>query len=918
MKVTYATLSILLAGFWVVFLLTMPYPAFSQASGNGTVEGLVRDAESQERLPGANILLADGSGGTTTDMDGRFRLRNLEPGTQTLIISYIGYQTREVEVEIVSGQITETEVLLEDNFLELEGITIRGNRQGQARALNLQQNAPNIKNVVSADLIGRFPDPNVAEALQRIPGISIQRDQGEGRYVQIRGTDPNLSSVTINGAQVAAPEGDDRTVALDMIPTDVLSSIEVTKAITPDMDGDAIGGSVNLNTLTAVSDEQRLNITLNTGYNNQVDDGSPLLGQGSISFGQRLGANQEFGYLLAASYNRSNRASDNNEMEYDEGSLDELQLRDYELTRERLGLVSSFDYRLSSASSFFLNANYNFFSDQEYRRRFVLAADEAARDYKDRLEEQQIFSLSGGGEHSLLRNTVIDYTLSYSYSDQNTPKDREISYVLEDDGNDFISFNTADPDYPQFISSGPDVYDYPRYAFDALDDGEELTTDQHFTTRLNITTKYTLDQETYGELKYGGLARFKSKDRNVTESTYDYNGPAGFEGILGGFEDDDFLFDEYPGGIGLFPDRDNVSRLFNGNRGDFERDTEDSIVSSNEEDYEATEDTYAAFVMTELTRGRLSSLLGFRYEHTRMDYTANITEFDDNGDLITPIPSTSDENTFNFFLPMAHFTYNVADNTNLRLAWTNSFAKPKYFDLAPFRIIERQDQAIELGNPQLDPARSMNFDLMGEYYFANVGVLSAGAFYKQINDFIFISNFDFAEQGPYLGYEATQPVNGDDADLLGVELNLQQQLTFLPGFASGFGVYANYTYTWSEARLTSEGGTAREVSLPGQAENVANFALSYEKGGFSSRVSLNYAGDFIDEIRDSSANDRIYDERVQIDVSANQQITPNIRVFAEMLNLTNAPLRYYNGVSSRPEQREFYSWWGNVGVKMNF
>lgn len=907
----------------VFLLMLICLPVQSLLAQNGAVRGVVIDAGTNERLPGATVILGSREAGTTTDSNGRFRLRNLSPGNFQLVISYIGYQTETVDLEIKPGITTEIEISMYDNFTELEGITVVGNRQGQVRALSMQKNAANIKNVVSSDLIGRFPDPNVAEALQRIPGISIQRDQGEGRYVQIRGTDPNLSNVMINGEQIAAPEGDDRTVALDMIPSDILSTIEVTKAITPDMDGDAIGGSVNLNTLSALSDDRVFNITLNTGYNNQVVENSPLLGQGSLTFGQRLGEDNEFGYLISGSYNRSNRASDNNEMEYDDGDLDVLELRDYELTRERLGLVSSFDYQVNPNTRFFLNANYNFFSDLEFRRRLTLEADEAARDFKDRLEKQRIFSASAGGEHAIASNTILDYTLSYSYSDQNTPFDREISYVLEDDIGDFISFNRNNPDYPQFsISPGADpatgVYNYNSYEYDEYADASETTSDRHFTARLNAKTNFALSGNTYGFVQYGVLGRFKKKDRDVTENIYDYNGGIGFQSILSDFEDSSFLSNRYANGIGQFPGRRNLLDLFDNNRSDFELEEEDTIEASGEEDYSANEDTYAGYLMANLQAGKLNSLVGLRYETTLVDYTANITEFDDQDDLITPLPSVSDNNSFSFLLPMAHLTYRASDNMNLRFAWTNTFSKPKYFDLAPYRIIARQDEEIELGNPDLDPARSMNFDLMSEYYFSNVGILSAGIFYKRISDFIFISNFEFQEQGPYLGYEAVQPLNGEDADLFGFEINLQQQLTFLPGFMSGLGIYANYTYTWSEARLITEGGTNRTVSLPGQAENVANFALSYEKSGFSGRVSLNYAGAFVDEIRESSSSDRIYDERFQLDFSANQQITPNIRVFAELLNLTNAPLRYYNGISSRPEQQEFYSWWGNLGVKFNF
>ncbi|WP_462319261.1 TonB-dependent receptor [Marinilabilia sp.] len=901
--------------FSILIFLFFAMAANLLAQGQGSISGRVLDTE-QFPLPGANVYIESIEKGAVSDREGKYRIANVPAGDYELTVSFIGFDTQVMSITVGEGETTTQDFTLEGGIM-LEGITVGSALHGQAKALNQQKTAPNIKNVVSADLIGRFPDPNVAEALQRIPGISVQRDQGEGRYVQIRGTDPNLSNVTINGEQIAAPEGDDRTVALDMIPSDILSSIEVTKAITPDMDGDAIGGSVNLNTMGAVSGNRVLSMTASAGYNNLVEDLSPVSGRGSLAFGNRTGDRNQFGYMISGSYNRSNRASNNNEMEYDEGELDELQLRDYELTRERLGLVSGVDYRFSDNSVIFLRGNYNYFSDQEYRRRFTIAADELARDFKDRLEEQQVFSLSAGGEHLLSRKTSIDYMLSYSYSDQNTPSDREISYVMEDEMGDFINFDRANPDYPKFSSMGGDPYNYSLYEFDEFGDASEITTDQHFTSRLNLKTNFELSGNTHGYLKYGGLARFKSKDRDITENIYDYGGDVTFPEILGNFEDPDFLDNKYEQGVGRFPTRSTVSDLFDNNRSDFENEEEDSMEASNAEDYDATENTYAGYLMTDLKAGNFSTLFGVRYEHTKVEYTANITEFDMEGDLITPIPSTNSENTFDFFLPMVHLTYDMGQNGKLRLAWTNTFAKPRYFDLAPYRIIAHEDEELELGNPDLEAARSMNFDLMSEYYFSNVGIISGGLFYKQIKDFIYISNFEYAQAGPYQGYETTQPVNGEEADLFGFEVNLQRQLDFLPGFASGFGIYANYTYTWSEADLTTEGGTQRTVSLPGQAENVANFALSYEKGGFSSRISLNYAGAFVDEIRETSDSDRYYDERFQLDVSASQKLTSNIRIFAEVMNLTNAPLRYYNGVSSRPEQQEFYSWWGNFGVKLN-
>ena len=906
-----------------VSALSIMLPQFVHAQSTATVNGTITDQRTGELLPGASILVEGTSIGTSTNADGKYSLNSVPAGEQTLQISYLGFETLEEEISVEAGQNLTLNIELTDNFIEMEGITVQGIRQGQARALNQQKTAANIKNVVAADLIGRFPDQNVADALRRVPAVSVQRDQGESRYVQIRGTNPNLSNISINGEQIPSPEGDVRYAALDMIPSDVLSSIEVTKAITPDMDGDAIGGSVNLNTLAATRSGRTLKVTLAPGYNNQNQDLSPFGGIAAVTYGDRV-SDGKLGFLVSGSYQNANRASNNNEMEYDEGDIDALELRDYELNRERAGLVTSLDYQFNNQSKVFLNTAFNYFTDTEYRRAFIAEADVMARELKDRLEKQKIFSLSGGGQHALSDKWEVDYMASYSYADQYTPYDRNVVFeqayedpITEEDI-EFVTFDRADPDYPQFgvnsagTTLGAGAYSYDNFEFDEYEQSSESTSDENLTARLNLKMNYYLGQVA-GDLKFGGLFRTKDKETTPRVRLYGYDGDFLYSDVQGDFEDDDFLDNNYQNGIGFFPDPDLLKSFYRDNRSSFELEDEDSIADSESETYNANEDTYAGYLMTNLRRDKLSGLIGFRYEFTSVDYNANLVEFDANGNLL-PVTSTSGTNDYNFFLPMVHLTYSVNPLVNIRAAWTNSFAKPNYFDLAPYRIVSREDEEIELGNPELDATTSMNLDLMAEYYFNSVGVLSAGVFYKDISDFIYIRNYEFTGS-QYDGYEATQPVNGSSADLVGFELNLQQQLTFLPGFLSGFGVYGNYTYSWSEAELINSDGQTRTVSLPGQAENTGNFALSYERSGFSGRVSLSYAGAFIDELRDEEGNDRIYDEHVQIDLSASQRINQNFTIFLELINLTNEPLRYYNGVSNRPEQQEFYSFWGNLGVK---
>jgi hypothetical protein len=263
----------------------------SESNLIGGVEGIVYDQESMERLPGANVQIADLGIGTSTDANGWFELNNLPRGNHTLIVSFVGYDTREIEIEVgdririaefgidtAFDENAEIEIMLSPSQATLEGLTITAYRRGQQRALSQQREASNIINVIDAELISTFPDPNVGESLKRIPGINIQSDQGEARYIQIRGTSPGFSSISINGEQVASPEGDDRSVTLDMIPSDLMAQISVTKAITPDMDGDAIGGAVNFTTKEAVGDARVINVTMNGGYHNNVSELSPFGG----------------------------------------------------------------------------------------------------------------------------------------------------------------------------------------------------------------------------------------------------------------------------------------------------------------------------------------------------------------------------------------------------------------------------------------------------------------------------------------------------------------------------------------------------------------------------------------------------------------------------------------------------------------
>jgi TonB-dependent receptor len=314
--------------------------------------------------------------------------------------------------------------------------------------------------------------------------------------------------------------------------------------------------------------------------------------------------------------------------------------------------------------------------------------------------------------------------------------------------------------------------------------------------------------------------------------------------------------------------------------------------------------------MATLDNGPWRLIPGVRVEMTDMSYEANEVRFDEEGDYEGTTAVTG-ENDYIHVLPSLNIRYRLSDQSNLRAAVTRSIARPNYWDIAPYRLVNREDEEVELGNQALEPTSATNVDLLFERYFQTIGTVSAGVFYKQLTDYVYFSIYD-ETSGQYAGYEAVKPVNGGDATLYGFEFALNQQLTFLPGALSGLGVYANYTWTDSDAEIIGRGDGNR---LPGQAKHTANFAVSYEKYGFSGRLAWNYFGDYTDEVGEDAMDDRIHDDHLQLDLSAAYSLGNNAQLFLEVINLTDECFCFYRGSKDYPEQKEWYSRWGHLGIK---
>lgn len=932
------------------------FSAVSWAQNSGNISGKITDAEGSFSLPGATITLDQNNRYTISDQIGNFQFLNVPEGTYTVKVHYIGFQPSEQEVTVSNGSNSVVNFVLSTESNELETISIVGDiLRGQAKALNQQKTNPNISNVISADQIGRFPDANVGDALKRVAGITMQNDQGEARNIIIRGMAPHLNSVTLNGDRIPSAEGDNRNVQMDLIPSDMISTIQVNKTLTPDMDADAIGGSVNLITRAAPNGE-RISATVAGGYAPIRDKGNYTLGMvyGNRFFDNKLGA------IFSASYNSNNFGSDNveavwtrwnedgNQLDY----IEELDIRKYDVQRVRRSFSLALDYEINENHRLYAKGIYNWRDDREnrFRSRYrgiepvfdgsgnLLGYEGAirnqtkggiddSRNKNTRLEDQRVQNYSLGGEHLLGSSVDFDWSANYSSASEDRPNERYIEF--HNRGLDF-SFN-GNPNKPLYTVLGSNnVEDYDLRNITA---NHDYTKEEEIGFRANVRFPFSVIEDQKGRIRTGVRARIKEKVRD--NIFYSYDELAGTINTMADVPTSFFSGEKWQAGSqyvpGTFASAEYLGSLALDNPALFDRElVPDEYLAKN---YKAKENILATYVRWDQDfNDKLSMIAGVRVENTSIDYTGN--HILDEEDLVGTVNNKHD---YTNILPSLAFKYDVQEDLILRAAFSTALARPNYYALVPYVNVISDDNEIQAGNPELDATYSYNFDIMAEKYFKSVGIISAGAFYKNLKDFIYTyrtnntySHDNFAADFPELSnpipvgesnWSFVQQRNGESVNVYGFEVAAQRQLDFLPGkFLKGFGVYLNYTYTKSEAKgITNDDGEERSgLGLPGTAPHMFNASLSWENDRFSARISLNYTADYLDELGGNAFEDRYYDKQTFLDANASYKVTNNLRIFAEANNLTNQPLRYYQGISSRTMQMEYYQARFNLGLKFDF
>lgn len=942
------------------------------------ISGLVTDAITNEPLPGASVMIDNTSQGTVTDLNGKFQLSNIKSDNVTVNISYISYKTYSEKIQFSSNKRhIEINASLKPSTTDLDEVNVYGKAKGNVKAKLVELNAINVKNVVSYEQIEEFPDVNAAEVLQRLPGITLQRDQGEGRYVQLRGTPPELTNFSVNGEQIPSPEGGQRYVGLDIISADQIEFIEVSKVLTPDMDADAIGGNVNIITRSA-GEEPETNLSIAGAYNHLR--GSFNNFQGNFSQSQRIG---KLGISLNTSYYLNNQEAHNIEFEYDKLpyrgsqqdttgnyylSYDEIQFRHYEITRRRIGLNATFDYKFNEYSEIYLRGMYNDYSDYETRRRVINTLEDPAsftfytyggvdRDVKERTKSQTLTTINLGGRHDM-QFLKIEGELAYAHAREDQPDRLEMRF--ENPGQAITTkIDISDPEWPQINIPDPNhqalVSDYENYEMDELIFTQSLTNDDNLTSKIDFTIPFNyISSSSY--IKFGGKMRMKTKERDNNAQSYgryysDEDGVPGWHPsqitggnlsvvtISDGFSENNLLGRNYE--VNHTPGPDEIRSYFEMYPHQFRYHFRDSKFETYGQDYEADENIMAFYGMINAEFDKMDVVGGVRLSRTNVQYTGRNIILDSllNFDRIDTI---RDSKEHRFFLPMLQVKYSFTERFNMRGSYTYNFTRPKFDDVMPYRIQDRDN--VEYGNPNLIYPIAENIDVFMEYFGIRGTLARGGFFYKNIDNFIYRYRIKAHEYETNIDNPSKprieMPLNGREAFVYGFEFLGETMFSFLPGFLQNVGVHVNYTYTQSEAyinerfagndhsksvvfnasymdELLYNEDELEKINLPGQAKHSGNLSLFFEGSKLYMRLSANYQSDFLHTLGIEKDFDEFYAASLHVDFNAHYAFNSKIKIFTDVVNLTNAPLKYYLGSPDLIQQKEFYSITARMGLKLD-
>jgi outer membrane receptor protein involved in Fe transport len=874
-------------------------PAFSQ-----TIRGSVFDSQSGEPLVGASVHLEHTKYYTLVNLDGSYVFKGIQPGTYLIDATLVGYKKpKEIEITVTTRGVSAVDLAMETDVTALLEVLVTGNAdKGSDRAVrNIEKNGDMVQNMLSEKTIQLLPDVTVGNALQRVSGVTVQRDNtGEGRYAIIRGMDQRYNNTLVNGIKIPSPDDRYRFVPMDIFPSEMLERLEVIKALTPNMEGDAIGGTMNL---VMKSAPNRFLFTANVsgGYNTLFSDrpftsfpqgginrSSPAEIQGNsyaanpitdfpvgnlhysnhsapinstlgMTIGDRF-LNKKLGVILSASYQNFFKGSTSQRLIPDAQpltapaantpSFSDAYVRQYNTHTNRIGLQNKIDYVFNSRNTISL---FNLYLRQnDYESRYTpdttVGLNSSATQSQLSIENrstwqiQDIYNATLHGEHQLSSKLVFDWSGVYSIAKKEVPDQASYNFdakVTRANGGKTV---TVDSTIAQGTGVMTRIWQHNK--------------DQDLAGYANLTYTPKLIGRIV-EFKAGGLYRYKTRDNYFNKYSLQADTSGEFHSV------------------------DQLPRYFQ-----TPADATGNITAINPNSYTAHEKVTAGYIQAKFMLFKsLQVLGGVRVENTQQDYTT-----------VMPLTYSGAYGSIHYtdVLPSIHLKYLLNDRQNLRLSYFKSISRPGFGEVVPYSI--PGEDFTEIGNPNLKHVQADNLDFRYEWFMGHADQLLLGAFYKKLeNPIEYFVTRDASPSSLYI-----QPQNVNQATNLGLEA------VFTKYFGM-FGISANYTYTHSQITTTKllyhvvagvgtqTSDTTQKRPLQGQANHVGNISLLFKdpRIGLDLQLALVYTGDRIAQVSQYYGLDIWQKPFSQLDISLEKKIAGRFSFYAKVNNITNSPNKEY-------------------------
>lgn len=990
----------------VILLLSVPVQSFAQKN-SGVVTGKVSDGK--QALPGVNITVTNETAdiGTVSDYEGNFTLNNLPTGKIKISFTYLGFHKKEVEIDLQENTSVKLgDIILEEEENKLGEVTISGSyKEGSdIKSINMVKTSPMAVNVMSSDMIKRLPDKNAADALKRMNSTNVQSNKGEGNYVSFRGTPNEWTSTLMNGnpLPVADEENTSRAFDYEVLPSDMIQYIIVARTITPDMEGDNIGGSINIMSKSAV-ENRTISLNAGTGYAAQVR--KPIYNL-DFTYGDRS-KNKKFGFIINTAYYGRSYGAQAQKLIFGYNTnqgISSLHLKNYSGMRNTIGANVGLEYNINDNIKINGRFIYSTMLDDKYQDKIIFGYSEGSgsRVRLQNIHGKLIRQLMGGelsasfklSPKLKLEFSATSYESKFNYGnvpfDNKDPRSSSNGYYYVEFASPLVGFrdvdcidyygNPVDCNNSQKVITklieGDNPYGkgdnheqiIPKPVYYDVFTGDSVLRDNQFTfykayAELNktyerdpITIRTDLNYRLNNKLSFdfGLKMRMKSGERNVSIATWeqDVSGKRPESYSLTDFNTQPFI-----GKSGFLSEYGNPYNQFNypflteqslsgfiNKLGDTLR--EYKMDQYNNEflywvgnSYKYKENIYAGYTMfTAKPSKKISMIGGLRLEYTYSKTTAD-TLTDRTSSYIAVFGNDTTIKYYNIpesrrvvnqylsLLPSLNLTYHINDASNLRFGISRSMHRPNFNELKPGDFVFKlEEQEITYGNPKLKPTYAWNFDLIYEYFFGTKGIVSLGLYYKYIKDHIFA--YSGSGDATYSGIVIRRFENVNKSYVVGLEMQFERKLDFLPKGLDGLGIGVNATYTYSRMQVP---GRDKKQSMTEQTPWLINAKLFYEKYGLNLSLAFNYTGRYLHELnlyqvknangtilqQRNSAYDIFHDRLFSLDVQAGYNFKKHYSVYGQFNNLLNQPHRMYRGEVFRTYYVEYYKFKFQIGFKYN-